>query len=97
MACPRVKKMNVYLKPFLFSNGMKKDIINYVARCLEYQQVKDEHRHPVGLLQQHAIPELKREVISMDFIIILLMELRRHNFFIVVVDTLTQVFFRGET
>jgi hypothetical protein len=48
---------------------MKADIVNYLARCLECEQVKAEHRHPAGLLQPHAIPESKWEVISMDFIV----------------------------
>jgi hypothetical protein len=69
MAHPGVTKMREDLKPLFFWKGMKEDIVNYVARCLECQQVKVEHRHPVGLLQPHAIPESKWEVISMDFIV----------------------------
>jgi hypothetical protein len=56
MAHPRVTKMRADLKPLFFLKGMKADIVNYVARCLECQQVKAEHRHPTGLLQLHAIP-----------------------------------------
>jgi hypothetical protein len=67
---------------------MKADIVNFVARCLECQQVKDEHRHPTGLLQPHAIPESKWEDISMDFIIGLPLTARRHDSIFVVVDTL---------
>jgi hypothetical protein len=48
--------MRADLKPLFFWKGMKADIVNFVARCLECQQVKDEHRHPTGLLQPHAIP-----------------------------------------
>jgi hypothetical protein len=29
---------------------MKIEVVEYIARCLECQQVKFEHRHPVGLL-----------------------------------------------
>jgi hypothetical protein len=76
------------LKPLFFWKGMKVDIVNYVARCLECQQVKDLHRHPVGLLQPHAISELKWEVISMDFIVGLPLTARRHDSIFVVVDTL---------
>jgi hypothetical protein len=67
---------------------MKEDIVNYVARCLECQQVKVEHRHPAGLLQPQAISESKWEVISMDFIVGLPMMARRHDSIFVVVDTL---------
>jgi transposase InsO family protein len=66
------------------------DIVNYVTRCLECQQVKIEHRHPVGLLQPQVIPESKWEVISMDCIVgFPLTEMRRDSIF-VVVDTLTK-------
>ena len=30
--------------------------IAFVARCLEYQRVKADHQHPVGLLQPNLIP-----------------------------------------
>jgi hypothetical protein len=30
--------------------GMKKEIVEYIARCMECQKVKDEQRHPTGLL-----------------------------------------------
>jgi hypothetical protein len=48
--------------------GMKKEIAEYIAKCLECQKVKAEHRHPNGLLQPFPIPEWKWEVVSMDFI-----------------------------
>ena len=37
MAHPGVKKMSAYLKPLFFWKGMKKDIVNFVARCLDCQ------------------------------------------------------------
>jgi hypothetical protein len=67
---------------------MKADIVNYVARCLECQQVKAEHRHPTGLLHPHAIPKSKWEVILMDFIVGFPLTVRRHDSIFVVVDTL---------
>jgi hypothetical protein len=36
--------------------GLKKDTTDYLAKCLECQQVKVEHQHPVGLLQPIPIP-----------------------------------------
>jgi hypothetical protein len=45
-----VMNMRVELKPLFFLKGMKADIVNCVAKCLECQQVKAEHRHLVGLL-----------------------------------------------
>jgi len=58
---------------------MKENIINYVARCLECQQVKAEHRHPTILLQPHAISESKWEVILIYFIVGLPLPERRHD------------------
>jgi hypothetical protein len=69
---------------------MKTYIVNYVARFLECQQVKAEHRHPTCLLQPHTIPESKWEVLSMDLIVGFPLTTRRHNYVFVVVDTLTK-------
>jgi hypothetical protein len=66
--------------------GLKKDIANYLAKCLECQQVKAEHRHPTGLLQPLPIPEWKWETISMDFIIELPNSTRKNDAIMVVVD-----------
>jgi hypothetical protein len=52
--------------------------------------VKDEHRHPTGLLQPHAIPKLKWEVILMDFIVGFPLTTMRHDSIFVVVDTLSK-------
>ena len=30
--------------------GMKKDMVEYISRCMKCQQVKVEHQHPMGLL-----------------------------------------------
>jgi hypothetical protein len=38
---------------------MKKEVVEYIARCLECQKVKDEHRHPVGFLQPFPIPRME--------------------------------------
>jgi hypothetical protein len=85
---PGVTKMRVDLKPLFFWKGMKADIVSYVARCLECQQVKAEHKHLIGLLQPHAIPELKWEAISMDFIVGFPLMARRHDSIFMVLDTM---------
>ena len=90
MAHPGVTKMRADLKPLFFWKGMKADIVNFVASCLECQQVKAEHRHPGRLLKPHAILESKWEVILMDFIVGLRLTARRHDLIFVVVDTLTK-------
>jgi hypothetical protein len=91
MAHPGVQKMYADLKKIFFWTGMKKDVANFVAKCLECQLVKAEHGHPVGLLQPHNIPESKWEEISMDFIVELPETTRRHNSILVVVDKLLRV------
>ena len=69
---------------------MKKDVADYIDRCMECQKVKVEHRHPVGLLQPLAIPEKKWEVITIDFITKLPRTTRQHDSIMVVVDKLTK-------
>jgi hypothetical protein len=51
---------------------------------MECQKVKDEHRHPTGLLQPLPISEKKWEVITMDFIIGLLKTNKKHDSIMVV-------------
>jgi hypothetical protein len=70
---------------------LKKDIADYLAKCLECQQVKAEHQHPVGLLQPLPIPEWKWETISMDFITGLPKSTKKNDAIMVVVDKLSKV------
>ena len=48
---------------------MKKDVAEFVYRCLICQQVKAKHQRPAGLLQSLPIPQLKWEKIKMDFVV----------------------------
>ncbi|XP_042423149.1 uncharacterized protein LOC122010720 [Zingiber officinale] len=59
--------------------GMKKDIADFVARCLVCQQVKAEHQRPAGLLQKIQIPEWKWEHVTMDFVVGLPRTRRTHD------------------
>jgi hypothetical protein len=43
------KKITAVISQF-FWPGMKKDVSDYITRCMECQKVKAEHRHPAGLL-----------------------------------------------
>jgi hypothetical protein len=45
---PSYPKMITTNKLFNWS-GMKKDIANYLVKCLEFQLVKVEHKHVVGI------------------------------------------------
>ena len=49
-AHPGSTKMYQDLQHNLLWNEMKKDITEYVHRCLVCQQVKDEHKKPQGLV-----------------------------------------------
>ena len=49
--------------------SMKREIAEYVSRCLTSQQVKVEHQRPAGLLQPLQILEWKWEHIAMDFVV----------------------------
>ncbi|GJX36010.1 putative reverse transcriptase domain-containing protein [Tanacetum coccineum] len=52
-------KMYYYLRNRYWWPGMKKDIAEYVSKCLTCLKVKAEHQRPSGLLQQPEIPTLE--------------------------------------
>jgi hypothetical protein len=68
---------------------MRKDVADYIARCMEFHRVKNEHRHPMGLLQPLPILENKCEVVTIDFITNFPRTTRKHDLIMVVVDKLT--------
>ena len=69
---------------------MENDVVEYIARCMECQKVKDEHRHPAGLLQPVPIPEWKWDVVTMDLITKLPKMRLQNDAVMVVVDKLTK-------
>ena len=87
---PGGTKMYKDLKHHFWWNGMKREIAQYVAKCLVCQQVKAEHQRPGGLLQPLPIPEWKWEHITMDFITALPRSPRGNNAVWVIVDRLTK-------
>ena len=54
---PGTTKMYQDLRALYWWSGMKRDVVDYVAKCLTCQQVKAEHQRPAGLLQPLGIPE----------------------------------------
>lgn len=66
---PGVKKMYSDQCSLYFWSGMKRDITDFVARCLECQRFKAEYHHLARLLQSNLVPEWKWDIISMDFIV----------------------------
>ncbi|KAD7478941.1 hypothetical protein E3N88_02077 [Mikania micrantha] len=87
---PGADKMYKDLKDFYWWPGMKKQIAEYVDRCLTCLKVKAEHQRPSGLLQQPEIPMWKWDQISMDFITKLPRTSRNHDSIWVIVDRLTK-------
>jgi hypothetical protein len=69
---------------------MKKEIVEYIARCLECQKVKVEHRCPAGLLHPFPIPKWKWEGVKIDFITKFHRRRKKHDLIMVVVEKLTK-------
>ena len=70
---------------------MKNEVAEFLARCIEYQQVKVEHQNQIGLLQPLPIPNWKWEVISLDFVIGLPKNQKQNDSIMVVVNKLSKV------
>ena len=87
---PGSNKMYRDLKHFYWWPGMKKDIVDYVSKCLTCQQVKEEHQVPSGLLNPIPIPQWKWDNITMDFVTNLPLTQRKHEAVWVIVDKLTK-------
>ncbi|KAL5580094.1 hypothetical protein UlMin_012536 [Ulmus minor] len=78
------------LKGRFWWSGMKKEVAEYVAKCLICQKVKAEHQRPGGELQPLDIPEWKWDQITMDFVVGLPRTAKGHDAIWVVVDRLTK-------
>jgi hypothetical protein len=85
---PSYQKMVTTIRKLYYWPIMKQDIVEYIAKCLECQQVKVEHKHPTGLLHPLQIPKWKWETISMDFITGFPKTMKQHDAIMVVVDKL---------
>ncbi|KAG8488859.1 hypothetical protein CXB51_016742 [Gossypium anomalum] len=87
---PGSTRMYNDLKKMYWWNGMKRDISEFVSKCLICQQVKAEHQVPSGLLQPIMVPEWKWDRITMDFISGLPLTPGKKNAIWVIVDRLTK-------
>ncbi|GJU96942.1 putative reverse transcriptase domain-containing protein [Tanacetum coccineum] len=70
--------------------GMKKDMAEYVSKCLTCLKVKAEHQRPSGLLQQPEILVWKWEGIAIDFVTKLPRTSSGHDTIWVIMDQLTK-------
>ncbi|GKD20831.1 putative reverse transcriptase domain-containing protein [Tanacetum coccineum] len=87
---PGADKMYYDLRDLYWWPGIKRDIAEYVSRCLTCSKIKAEHQKPSGFLQQPEIPEWKWEKITMDFVTKLPKSSSGHDTIWVVVDRLTK-------
>ena len=87
---PGNNKMYQDLKRKFCWDNMKREIAQYISRCLTCQQVKAEYQKSAGLLQTLEVPEWKWEHITMDFITGLSRTQKSHDTIWVIVDRLTK-------
>ena len=87
---PGSTKMYRTLKDHYWWRGMKREIAEFVSKCLTCQQIKIEHQKPSGLLQPLSILGWKWERITMDFMTGLPKTQRGHDTIWVIVDRLTK-------
>ncbi|GJU84179.1 retrotransposon protein, putative, ty3-gypsy subclass [Tanacetum coccineum] len=66
---PGADKMYYDLRDRYWWPGMKKDIAEYVSKCLTCLKVKAEHQRPSGLLQQPEIPQPSKTSEGLGFIL----------------------------
>ncbi|EOY08653.1 DNA/RNA polymerases superfamily protein [Theobroma cacao] len=83
-------KMYRTIKESYWWPGMKRDIAEFVAKCLTCQQIKAEHQKLSGTLQPLPIPEWKWEHVTMDFVLGLLRTQSGKDAIWVIVDRLTK-------
>ena len=69
---------------------MKRDVTEYVSKCLTCQQVKVKHQVPTGLLNPLLIPQWKWDNITMDFVSGLPLTQQKHDSVWMIVDKLTK-------
>ena len=85
---PSSTKMYQDLNTSYWWSKMKRDVLEFVTKCMVCQKVKVEHQVPLGLLQPIRIPEWKWDRIKMDFVVELPLIGRKHDAVWVVADQL---------
>jgi hypothetical protein len=79
------------LRELYWWNGMKKEVAQFVERCLTCQQVKTDNLKLVVMPKSLTIPEWKWEHITMDFVTVLPRIVTGLDAVWVVVDCLTKL------
>ena len=87
---PGANKMYRDLKQHFWWSRMKRDTVEFVAKCPNCHQVMYEHQSPGGTLQRMPIPEWKWEKIAMDYVVGLQKTMGKYDSIWVIVDRLTK-------
>ncbi|KAK5773241.1 hypothetical protein PVK06_049546 [Gossypium arboreum] len=87
---PGGNKLYHDLRELYWWPGLKREVTEFVGKCLTCQQVKAEHQFPSGLLQPVKIPLWKWERVTMDFVSGLPLTPTKKDSVWVVVDRLTK-------
>jgi hypothetical protein len=85
---PGYQKLITMLRKEFYWPKMKGKVVEYLAKCIECQQVKVEQRYLARLLQFLPVPEWKWEIISMDFVTCFPKSSKQNDSIMVVVDKL---------
>ncbi|KAA0050376.1 ty3-gypsy retrotransposon protein [Cucumis melo var. makuwa] len=88
---PGSTKMYHDLRCVYWWRNMKREVADFVNRCLVCQQVKASRQRPAGLLQPLSVPGWKWESVSMNYITGLPRTLKGYTVIWVVVDRLTKL------
>ncbi|KAA3466799.1 DNA/RNA polymerases superfamily protein [Gossypium australe] len=82
--------MHPDLRELYWWPGLKREVTDFVSKCLTCQQVKAEHQLLLGLLQPVKIPLWKWERVAMDFVSGLPVTPTKKDSVWVIVDRLTK-------
>ena len=83
-------KMHHDLRIHYWWEGMKREVVDFVARCLICQQVKAKHQKPSSKLSSLEISEWKWDKITMDLVIGLPRSTKGYDSIWVIVGRLTK-------
>ena len=87
---PGMTKMCKDLKQSFWWNGLKINVVDFMASCLVCQKAKIEHQRLGGTLQPLDIPQWTWDSIAMDFVTHLSRSTKGHDSIWVIVDKLTE-------
>ena len=50
---------------------MKREVVEYVSKCLSCHKVKIDHKRPMGKVQSLKVPRWEWDYVSMNFVTVL--------------------------